>query len=386
MKETTGAILQNKLVFISAGEQSGEMHGASLIKELRKVSGEQKLVIAGLGGEMMKTEGAELLYHINSLAAVGLLDVARKYSYFKRVLKECTEYVKEHSPAAVILIDYPGFNLRFAEEIRKFYNGKIIYYISPQLWAWHEKRVYKVKEYVDKMLVVFPFEEEFYRKYGVEAEYVGHPLVKRIGEFLKQNERKTETLTGKKKITLMPGSRNNEIKNHLPVLLETVELLNKEFDTEVTISKAASVSEESFEPYLNQFKNYELSERNSYELILNSDLVMAKAGTSTLECGLIGTPNFVFLKTAFINYLLLKPIVKINNIALVNIIAKENIVREFIQNDFKAENLLAESTRILSDNIYCDQMKDKLKKIRNILGDKNASYNAAVIIKNLALN
>src|SRR5260221_2234043 len=308
----------NKSIFISAGEPSGEIHGSGLIKELRENCSNLNLIISGLGGEMMKAEGARLLYHTDSLAAVGLLDVAKKYSFFKKDLKECTEFIKEQNPAAVVLIDYPGFNLRFAEAIRKFYTGKIIYYISPQLWAWHEKRVKKIKKYIDMMLVVFPFEVEFYKKFGVEAKYVGHPLVKRINDFLASHKKESSRLKAKKTVTLIAGSRNNEIKNHLPVLLKTVKKLSAEFNLNVVISKALSVSEKSFEPYSNELNNYELTDKNSYDLMLNSDLVMAKAGTSTLECALIGTPNFVFLKTAPINYLLIKPLVKINNIALIN--------------------------------------------------------------------
>lgn len=382
----TAAALQNRSIFISAGEQSGEMHGSGLIKELRLNCKDFNLKISGLGGEMMKAEGTELLYHTDSLAAVGLLDVAKKYSFFKKVLKDCAEFVKGHKPDAVVLIDYPGFNLRFAEAIRKFYTGKIIYYISPQLWAWHEKRVEKIRKFVDKMLVVFPFEVEFYKKFGVEAEYVGHPLVKRIDEFLGSHKKENSASGNKKTITLLAGSRNNEIKNHLPVLLKTVKKLSEEFDLKVLISKSVSVNEKSFEPYLKDIGNYQLSSKSSYELMLNSDLVMSKAGTSTLECALIGTPNFVFLKTAPINYFLLKPLVKINNIALVNIIAGKEIVKEFIQKDFNPGNLYTESKKILTDTAYKNKLTDNLKKVRVTLGTKDASLNAALIIKQAMLN
>ena len=380
-----GSSKQNKSIFISAGEPSGEMHGSALIKELRLSCKDFKLEISGLGGEMMKAEGAKLLYHTDSLAAVGLLDVAKKYSFFKKVLKDCTEYVKEHNPDAVVLIDYPGFNLRFAEAIRKFYTGKIIYYISPQLWAWHEKRVEKIKKYIDKMLVVFPFEVEFYKKFGVNAEYVGHPLVKRIDDFLSEHKKENRSAGTKKIVTLLAGSRNNEIKNHLPVLLKTIKKLSAELELKVLISKAPSVNEKSFEPYLKDIGKYELTSKSSYELMLSSDLVMSKAGTSTLECALVGTPNFVFLKTAPINYFLLKPLVKINNIALINIIAGEEIVKEFIQKDFNAQNLYIESKKILTDKGYSNLLAENLKKVREILGNNNASLNAALLIKQMAL-
>jgi lipid-A-disaccharide synthase len=386
MEAVSGAPLIKKAIFISAGEQSGEMHGSELIKELRKACGSVKLNITGLGGDQMKAQGVKLLYDINSLAAVGILDVAKKYGFFRNVLNDCLKFVKENSPDAVILIDYPGFNLKFAEELRRSYSGKIIYYISPQIWAWRESRVHKIKKYVDKMLVVFPFEVEFYEKFGITTEYVGHPLVKRIRKFLDENKRTESASGGRKVITVLPGSRFNEIKNHLPVLLKTVQELKSEFDIEVNISKAHSVELRAFDKYLNEMEGCHLVSGSAYELILNSDLVMSKAGTATLECALIGAPHFIFLRTAPINYFLMKPIVNINNIGIVNIIAKENIVKEFIQNDFKASNLAVESKKLLTDDGYRNELKSNLKRVWDILGDKDASLNAADIIKNLALN
>jgi len=386
MEGASAAPLIKKTIFISAGEQSGEMHGGELIKELRLACSGVKLDITGLGGDQMKAQGVKLLYDINSLAAVGIIDVAKKYGFFRNVLNDCLKFVKENQPDAVILIDYPGFNLKFAEELRRFYSGKIIYYISPQIWAWRESRVHKIRKYIDKMLVVFPFEVEFYEKFGVAAEYVGHPLVKRIRKFLDENKKNLHSDGKRKVITILPGSRFNEIKNHLPVLLKTVKELKREFDIEVNISKAPSVEGRAFDKYLIKMEGCNLVSGGTYELILNSDLVMSKAGTSTLECALIGTPHFIFLRTAPINYLLMKPIVNINNIGIVNIIAKENIIKEFIQNDFKAANLALESKKLLTDAGYRNELKSKLRRVWDILGDKDASLNAAETIKNLALN
>ena len=187
-------------VFISAGEQSGDLHASELVKELKKILPEGKSRFSGLGGNLMKNEGVNLLYHINELSAIGYIDVLRKYSHFKNVLKKCLEFVKSNNISAVVLVDYPGFNLRFAEKLREFYKGKIIYYISPQLWAWNEKRVQVIKKYVDKMLVVFPFEVNFYSKYGIDAVYTGHPLVKRIRKFLEENPKDKKVFGERKTI------------------------------------------------------------------------------------------------------------------------------------------------------------------------------------------
>ena len=373
-------------VFISAGEQSGDMHASELVKELKKIIPEDKLQFSGLGGNLMKNEGVKLLYHINELSAIGYIDVIKKYSHFKKVLSQCLEFVKSNSISAVVLVDYPGFNLRFAEKLRAFYKGKIIYYISPQLWAWNEKRVRIIKKYVDKMLVVFPFETEFYAKHGIDAVYVGHPLVKRIKKFLDENSGEKKIYGASKTLTILPGSRDAEIKNHLPVLLKTASQLKKEFDLKVNISKAENTGNGVFEKYSDELKGFNLTTGNVYELILDSDLVFTKSGTSTIECALIGTPFIIFYKTYSLNYYLLKPLVKIDRLGMVNILSEDMTVKEFVQNDFSIENLLLESRRILTDEHYKEQLKEKLNKIWDILGNEDASLNAAKLIYSYITN
>jgi len=367
-------------IFISAGEQSGELHAYSLIKEIKTLAGDKGISFAGLGGDLMKSAGVELLHHISNLSTIGFVDVIKKYSYFKKILNDCTNYVKKNEPDAVILIDYPGFNLRFAEQLRKFYRKKIIYYISPQLWAWHKKRVYKVKKYIDKMLVVFPFEEKFYKNYDIDVTFVGHPLVTRIKEFLENNPKEKKVFGSEKVITFLPGSRKDEITNHMPVLIETAKQLSTRFDNKIYFSKAPGLDEKLFERFLPGLKEFNLTEEDIYKLVLNSDLVFTKAGTSTVECALIGTPFLIFYKTFPVNYFLLKPVVKVDRLGMVNILTDEMVIKEFIQNDFNSVNLLLEANRILSDEEYRNRIKSKLKKIWDILGNENASVNAARII------
>lgn len=369
-----------KSVFIAAGEQSGDLHGSGLMSELKKLA--PAVTFNGLGGDNMKAAGLNELYHTRDLATVGFKDVLKKYPFFKRVINDCVEFIRNNPPTAVVLIDYPGFNIRLAEELKKFYTGKIIYYISPQLWAWHEKRVHKIKKYVDKMLVVFPFEVDFYNKFGVDAEYVGHPLVSRIKQYLAEHPKQANA-SGKKVITILPGSRKDEIKLHMPVLVKTISLLKKKFDVEVNISKAPALSDELFKPYINS-ADYKITSADTYSLILNSDIVLTKAGTSTMECSLLGIPYLIFYKTFPLNYYILRPIVKIDNLGIANILSKKNIVREFIQKDFTPENLANEAKKILTNDNYRIEMENNLKKIWEILGDKNASGNAAMIIKQTA--
>jgi lipid-A-disaccharide synthase len=377
-KESLSAV--SKKVFISAGEQSGDLHASSLVHEIKNLSSGHALEFSGLGGDMMKNEGANLLYHISSLSTIGFVDVLKKYRFYKKVLASCVEFIKSNNMDLVVLIDYPGFNLRLAEELKKFYSKKIIYYISPQLWAWHESRALKVKKFVDKMLVVFPFEVDFYKKFGIDSVYVGHPLVKKIKEFLDENQKEKKPFGDEKTLTILPGSRKDEIKHHLPVLLETADQLSREFDIKVNISKAESAGNDSFERFKDRLKNYNLTQENVYKLILNSDVVLTKAGTSTMECTLIGTPFAIFYRTFPLNYYLLKPIVKVDRLGMVNILAGEMVIKEFIQKDFIAENLLLETRRILTDEHYKENIKERLRQIWKILGAEDASCNAAKII------
>ncbi len=382
MKEVNSPV-NKRSVFISAGEQSGDMHASALMKELIKQSPAITISFSGLGGDMMIAQGLNSLYHIKDLATVGFIDVIKKFSFFKNAIKNSAGLIKENPPDVVILVDYPGFNLRLAEEIRKFYNKKIIYYISPQLWAWHEKRVLKVKKYIDLMLVLFPFEVDFYNKYGVKAEFTGHPLIESISEFIKDNPKSVRKYPDKKVITVLPGSRKDEVKYHLPVIIESLEILKQQMNIEVNISIAPGLKN-YFGEFKSRLTSYSLTEEMPYKLILNSDLVMTKAGTSTMECTLIGTPYLIFYKTFPLNYHLLKPIVKVDKLGIANILLKRDTVKEFIQNDFTPQNISSEAVKILTDKVYRDEMIINLNKVWYILGSKEASENAAKVIKQTA--
>ena len=365
-------------VFISAGEHSGDNHASGLMQQLKVQMPDANVKFYGLGGDMMTAAGLDPLYHVRDLATVGFTDVIKKYGFFKNAIKESAEFIKQKNPDVVILVDYPGFNIRLAESIRKFYTKKIIYYISPQLWAWHESRVNKIRKYVDLMLVVFPFEVDFYGKHGVKAEFVGHPLVKKIKEFRESNPKITGT--GEvKRITLLPGSRKDEIKTHMPVLIEAMKILKESINAEVFISIAPGM-ESHFDEFKESISGFTLSEESSYRLISESDLVLTKAGTSTMECTLLQVPYLIFYRTYPLNYYILKPIVKVDKLGIANILLEKNAVKEFIQNDFTAGNLAAESLKILTDDAYRTRMLGDLRKIWDTLGSKDASSNAASLI------
>lgn len=371
-----------KNIFIVSGEASGDMHASSLIKELKKLNA--NIAFEGIGGPESEKAGTELLYGIKDVNFIGFSSVILNIKKIKSILRECEEKIRSVMPDAVILVDYPGFNLKLISNIRKFYDGKIIYYISPQLWAWHKSRIKIIKKYVDLMIVVFPFEVDFYDREGVKAEFVGHPLVKKIDDFLKRN-RKTDS--DKIRISILPGSRKDEIDRMLPVLLETGNKFLEEFDCEINILCSPNFKESYYRGLLKDYSFNLIYDRNNsemnYKTILNSDLVITKSGTSTIECALIGTPFCVVYKTGKINYSIGKRLIRIDNIAMVNILSGKKIVKEFLQEEVNPGNLFKEGKDILTRKEYRENMISDFRNLRRILTEKDASANAAKLISNL---
>lgn len=372
----------NKKIFIVAGESSGDMHAASLINEIRKIK--PGIMFQGIGGNEMKNAGAELLFELKDVNYIGFSSVLKNYSKIKFIFNACIDKIKDSKPAAVILVDYPGFNLKLIKSISKFYEGKIIYYISPQLWAWHKSRIKIIKKYVDLMIVVFPFEVDFYEKEGIRSEFGGHPLVKRINTFLKNHSREESK---KKIISLLPGSRKDEIERMLPVLLLASDLLKEKIDCDVNVLCSPNFDRSYFKDFI-KGRNVNLiyDDTNSnlnYKAILNSDFIITKSGTSTIECALIGTPFCVVYKTGRLNYAIGKRLIKVKNIAMVNILLGKEAVKEFIQDEMTPEKIFDEGKKILTDKAYSDKMKSDFEKLRNILTENDASMNAASLIMEL---
>lgn len=359
--------------FISAGESSGDLHASELIDRITRITG-VNTSFTGLGGDEMIRKGLDKLYHISELSATGYTEVIKKLPFFRKVLDEASKFIIKNKPSAVILVDYPGFNLRLASKIRTYYKGKIIYYISPQLWAWRVERIKKIKDLIDKMLVIFPFEVNFYSRYGIQAIYVGHPLTSRLKDIRHSDKIPPREY---KLITLMPGSREEEIRHHMPILYKTLEELGKNYKIKACIIKPPHISN-SF--YKNEKRDIDIVTSDKYHCLSISDAVLSKAGTSTLECTLIGVPHLIFYKTGFLNYFLLKPQAKVQNMGIANIISGKNIVREFIQSDFTSHNLKDETLRLLGDNEYIKTMKEEFNEVRKILGSGEASEHAALEI------
>lgn len=371
-----------KNIMIIAGEASGDLHGASLISELKKI--DESLNVFGIGGNKMESAGMKINYHINKMAFLGFAEVLKHIPFIKKVQKNLINIIKEKKIQNVILIDYPGFNLSFAKKIKKLKNLeiKIIYYISPQIWAWGAGRIKKIKKLIDKMIVVFPFEKKLYEDAGVKVEFVGHPLVEKLNNYIfltKEELYKKLNLDNSKEILLiLPGSRAHEVESILPEALNAAEMISNKFNLQIVIAASSNIDKKLYEDLLNE--NFNLVSGNTYDLMKYSKFGIIKSGTSTLEAALLELPMVIVYKTGLLTYLIGKKLVKIKNIGMANIILGEKIVPELIQNDVSKETIYKAVKKILSDKILYNSIKEKLGSIKQRLGNEGASKKAAQLI------
>ena len=366
---------------IIAGEASGDLHGAALIDELLIL--DQNIEIVGIGGDKMIKSGMEKLYHINDMAFLGFAEVIKHLPFIKKVKKHLIDIAQQEKIRTVILIDYPGFNLSIAKSF-KSKGIKNIYYISPQIWAWGKGRIKKIKKIISRMIVFFPFEKDVYKSANIDADFVGHPLVKKIEQFkfLQKDElfNKYGFDNEKDILLLLPGSRIQEIEKIFPNIIIAAEKLSKEFNMQTIVACAENVDENYFNEYKNKY-NFNLVKGDTYNLIKHAKFAVVKSGTSTLETGIIGTPFIVVYKTNILTYLIGKSLIKIKNIALANIVAEKTIVKELIQNDANPNSVYEESKKIITDERSYNELKIKLSLLKNKLETEgNPSKKAAEII------
>jgi lipid-A-disaccharide synthase len=370
-------------IMIIAGEVSGDLHGASLAEELKKI--DKDLNIYGIGGDRMRQAGVELIYHINKMAFLGFVEVVKHLPFVRRVQNDLINIIREKKIKSVVLIDYPGFNLNFAKKIKPL-DINILYYISPQVWAWGIKRVRTIKKLVKKMFVVFPFEEEIYKKEGIPVEFVGHPLLERIRDYKYLGEEefyKKLRLDKEKEILLiMPGSRKHEIEKIFPECIKAADKLSKDFNLQIVVVRASSIDEDSFGK-LTPLRNFKVIEGYTYDLMKYSKIGIIKSGTSTLEAALFTLPMVIIYKTSRLTYIIGKNLINVKNIGMANIISEDKVVQELIQNDVKAEKIYTECKRMLSDRHLYDSIKTKLSSVKDKLGDIGASRRTAESIYKL---
>lgn len=343
--------------YIISGEASGDLHGSNLIRQIHLL--DQQARIRCWGGDLMQDAGAELVKHYRELAFMGFAEVVKNLPTIFRNIRFCKEDITAFQPDVLVLVDYPGFNLRIAEWAKK-QGFTVVYYISPQVWAWKENRVKKMKQHIDKMLCILPFEKAYYQtKWNWDVEYVGHPLVEVIEK--KQLESAPPALEThknnlqQKRIALLPGSRKQEISKKLPIMLEVA----KSFpEYQFVVAKAPGLDDDFYTPFMAPYLNVSAVHNQTYDLLLTAEAALVTSGTATLETALFGVPEIVCYKGSNISYQIAKRLISIKYISLVNLIMDKLVVKELIQNELTTANLVKELQLLLTD----DARKTALKK------------------------
>lgn len=360
-------------LYVIAGEPSGDLHGANLLQELKRVK--PSIQVRAWGGDKMKAQGAEIVKHIDDLAFMGFAEVIANLPAILRNFSFCKRDIQTWGPDAVILIDYPGFNLRMARFIHHL-GIPVIYYISPQIWAWKESRVNKIRKYVDKMLVILPFEQSFYQKHGMKVEFIGNPLLDVTETFLKTMDpaafRAKNELRDKPIVALLPGSRKQEISAMLPIMGKVAA---KFPEYEFTVARVPWHPEEF---YLSLLPDpLPLVADQTYDLLSVSEAALVTSGTATLETALLGTPQVVCYKANAISYAIARKLVKIKFISLVNLIMDKEVVRELIQHDLNEKLLTRELQEILPGGTKRETVLANYTLLKQKLGGAGASAKAA---------
>ncbi|MDF2530387.1 MAG: lipid-A-disaccharide synthase [Gammaproteobacteria bacterium] len=368
----------SRVLFI-AGEASGDAHASEVAKALKQQQANIELV--GIGGQKMREAGVEIIFDAAEIAVVGLVEVIKHYPALKRAWKKAVDQLKNHRPDLLILVDYPGFNLRLAK-VAKQMGIKVLYYISPQIWAWHQSRINKIKQTVDHMAVIFPFEVSFYSKADIPVTYVGSPLAESvipIGKEAARHKIIPSLLAGEGKIIgLLPGSRHSELSRLMPVLIDCAKSLQARYpQAQFLLPIASTLSNQHFEPYLQANLNIHIIENNSHAAIEACDAIICSSGTVTLEAAILGTPMVLIYKTAPLTYWLAKKLIKIKHIGLCNILAGKTIVPELIQHDANVKNIVSHACQILEDKTYQEQMRKDLAWIRQQLGEQKTGKQVA---------
>ncbi|MFH1701005.1 MAG: lipid-A-disaccharide synthase [Candidatus Zixiibacteriota bacterium] len=357
-----------KSIFISAGDPSADFPGKNLIEEIKRF--DSNIDIFGLGGPMMQEAGLSSLADYKKLAILGFWEIIPQINFFRKLLNQSILEIEKKKPGAIVLIDYPGFNLRLARRIRRL-GIPIIYYISPQVWAWGKNRVSQIKNLIDFMLVIFPFEEEFYQNHQIPVKFVGHPITDRYKDFpdAKTCRAKLKIESGKKLIALLPGSRIQEVKRMLPVMIKTARRLSQQkANLEFIVAGIDNVPLSIYDNIISD-SGIKISIGETPGIINASDLVITSSGTATVETAFFGKPMVVIYKTGGLTYRIAKHLITLDSIAMINIIMGRKIVPELIQKDASVANITREAKLLLTDGEkYAGTVKE-LNLVREKLGE-----------------
>ena len=377
--------------YLIAGEASGDLHGSNLIKELQKLDAAAN--IRCWGGDLMQAAGAALVKHYKELAFMGFAEVVMHLQTILQNISFCKEDIKQFTPDVVVLIDYPGFNLRIAEWA-KGEGYKTVFYISPQVWAWKENRVKKMKQNIDHMIVILPFEKDWFKnKWNWDVEYVGHPLVEVIDRYrqsansyqpsaISQQQPETGNQSSANIIALLPGSRRQEILKKLPIMLEVSKLFSA---YQFVVAKAPGLDDAFYEQMMKGYSNVSTVSGKTYDLLMKATAALVTSGTATLETALFGVPEIVCYKGSRISYEIAKRLITIKYISLVNLIMDKTVVKELIQHQLTVSNITAELQLLLTDEDRKKQLQQDYFNLKQMLAaGGNASLKGAASVYRVA--
>jgi len=361
----------NKYLIVS-GDPSGDIHSANLMRQIKILQPDSEFI--GIGGQRMIAEGLQSIALMSDVAVVGFWEVAKKYSFFKNLLNQCVDILREGEIKAFIPVDYPGFNIRLASQSKKL-GIPVYYYIAPQLWAWGKNRAKNLARVTDKLLVVFPFEVDYFSKFGINTVFVGHPLLD--NQEFDCNIKTLSERTGK--IAFFPGSRLQEIKKHLKLFSGLLEYNQKsDYNFNFVIAKSSNIPLPTFSEVSN-LKNVEISD-NSIEIMQNSTAGIIKTGTSNLESALCGMPFAMFYKTSLLTFKIAENLVNLPYISIVNILSNRFVINEFIQKDANPKKILDNIYKLVNNENEYSKIQNNFVQIRKLLGGSGASLRAAEII------
>ena len=367
-------------LMLVAGEASGDKHAAHLAAALQSLRPEIQFEFFGSGGDEMRAAGVETLVDVRELAIMGALEIAAALPKFLRVFRQLRVAANTQKPDAVILVDWPEFNLRLAKKLKRD-GHRVFYYISPQVWAWRSYRVEQIKRDVERMLVILPFEKEFYEQHGIQVEYVGHPLLDSVRVTATRDEfcRKHNLDPSRPIVALLPGSRRKEVSYILPPMLEAARALSLSNPAlQFVLALAPTIARTQIET--NSLANLTVVENDTYNAVAAADLAVVASGTATLETAIIGTPLIICYRASELNWRLFTPFIMVPFVGMPNLIAGREVAPELLQNNLTGARLAVEITELLSDAERLQQARADLQEVRQKLGATNASQRAAHVI------
>jgi len=370
---------QSKQVMLVVGEASGDVHGAQLVRSLSDK--DHILRFSGVGGEKLQQTHFEELFNVSQLASMGLLELAGSVRNIWKAYRILSQAMRERKPNLLVLIDFPEFNLRLAKLAKKL-GIPVLYYISPQIWAWRRGRVRQIARWVDHMALVFPFEVQFYEKRGVKVSFVGHPLLDSV-RFRKSRESVLAELaldTEKQTIAILPGSRRGEVSYHLPVLLDAALRLSQDSAIQFLLIRASTVDRRDIESMLKRVPlRIPIVEDKRYDAVNACDLAWTASGTATVETALLLKPMIIVYRLSWLTYALARLLVKVKHVGMVNIMAGEAVVPELIQGDFTVAGVVKETQNLLENQDLRDRITGKLAALKEKLGAPGAAHRVAAI-------